>query len=81
MRTDGAFDGFARAVLIAVCAALGVFVIAPLARSVLLPAAMAWHNWFDASVWSLACVSGGACGSGWHTLALGVVSATLATLI
>ncbi|CAG9238835.1 conserved membrane hypothetical protein [Paraburkholderia tropica] len=81
MRTDGAFDGFARAVLIAVCAALGVFVIAPLARSVLLPAALAWHNWFDASVWSLACVSGGACGSGWHTLALGVVSATLATLI
>ncbi|WP_322044132.1 iron ABC transporter permease [Paraburkholderia sp. J67] len=85
MRVDGGFDGFARAVLIAVCVALGVFVVAPLVGSVLLPAARAWRSVFDANIWSLACLAGGAkggaCGSGWHTLALGGVSATLATFI
>ncbi|MBN3855029.1 iron ABC transporter permease [Paraburkholderia sp. Ac-20340] len=81
MRTDGAFDGFARAVLIAVCAALAVFVAMPLVRSVLLPALAAWRTLFDAGIWSLACLRGAACGSGWHTLALGGASATLATLV
>lgn len=84
MRTDTAFDGFASAVLIGTLAMLGLFVLAPLAHSVLIPAALAWRRLFSSGVWSTACFGGdmrGVCGAGWHTLGLGFVSAMLATLI
>lgn len=85
-------DTFTRVVLFATVAALLVFVVWPLVNSTFGGLASAWHNAGDGlaaklgilqpDVWKLACLRGdGACGSGWHTIVLGVAAAVASTLL
>jgi len=84
-------DVFTRGVLIATVLALGVFVAWPLANS-LFSLVPAWQSaggdlravWTTLApdVWRLGCLRGvGACGSGWHSIALGIASAVASTVL
>lgn len=85
-------DGFTRGVLFATVAALLVFVVWPLTNSTLGGLVSAWRGAgssvaamagvLQPDVWRLACVRGdGVCGSGWHTVGLGVATAVTSTLL
>lgn len=85
-------DGFTRAVLLATVVALLVFIVWPLANSTLAGLASAWRSAgsgaaaklgvLQPDVWRLACLrADGACGSGWHTIALGVAATVSSTLL